>query len=163
MGSSQPSHVTAVDIDGATYETPVAELSWRPSVYGIVMKDGHILLLHQKQGYDLPGGGVDLGEMLEDAVIREVREESGVAVTDPKLIGGTSNFFKFAHSDGHSVQSILLYYSCEYVSGELSSDGFDEWEKQYAHGPEWYPLDKLEDLKVASSNDFRPYIKQLMK
>ena len=160
MGRHIPESVTAVDIDGNTYDIPTTDLSWRPSVYGIVTKDGQLLLLHQKQGYDLPGGGLDLGEAPENGVIREVKEESGLDVTNPELVGGASNFFKFAHSDGHAVQSLLLYYVCEFVGGELSNEGFDEWEKQYAHGPEWYPLDRLDELEVASSNDFRPIVRK---
>jgi 8-oxo-dGTP diphosphatase len=162
MDNNSREIITAVDLDGNEHQIPVAELSWRPSVYGIVIDDGKLLLLHQKQGYDLPGGGVDLGETLENGVIREVKEESGLEVANPRLIGGTSNFFKFAHTDGHSVQSLLLYYSCELVGGELSTEGFDEYEKEYAHGCEWYPLEKLDELKLASSNDFRPYVRQLI-
>lgn len=57
----------------------------------------------------------------------------------------------------------MIYYSCELVGGELSTAGFDEAEKQYAEGPEWVALDKLDEIKVGSSNDFRPYVKQVWK
>jgi 8-oxo-dGTP diphosphatase len=150
--------VICVDLKGKEYVTPVSELSWRPSAYGVVIKDGALLLSKQFDGYDLPGGGVDLGEMLEDAVIRETNEETGIEVTNPRLIGGTSNFFKHAHSDGHSSQSILLYYVCDFVGGEFSIAGFDEDEKKYADMPEWIPLTELESIKVASSFDWRDLV-----
>lgn len=162
MGSSVPPHVTAVDIDGNTYTVSTNELSWRPSAYGIVIYKSNLLVLKQRSGYDLPGGGIDYGEMPDKAAIREVKEESGIDVTNPKLIGVASTFFKFAHTSGESIQSIMLYYVCDHTGGDISSEGFDEHEKGYAHGAEWWPLAKLDDLKVSSSNDFRPYVRQLM-
>lgn len=163
MPSNAPATVNAVDIDGNTHEVALSELSWRPSAYGIVIKDGSILVLRQRSGYDLPGGGIDLGEMPEEAVIREVKEESGIEVANPKLQGIASTFFKFAHvPSNESIQSIMLYYACDFIGGELSRDGFDEHESLYVHEAEWWPLGKLDELNVASSNDFREFVRQLV-
>ena len=54
----------------------------RPSVRGIVIKDGKIAMMHSLKYdyYKLPGGGIEEGEQLEDTLIREVREESGLIV-----------------------------------------------------------------------------------
>lgn len=162
MGSQLPASVTATDIEGATYEVPADTLRWRPSAYGIVIKDGSLLVSKQFRGYDLPGGGIDLGEMPEEAVVREVKEETGLDVNNPRLIAVHSNFFKMPYAeDNDFAQTLMVYYACDYVGGELSTDGFDEHEKHYADMPEWYPLDKLDDLNVASSHDFRPYVRQL--
>ncbi len=46
--------VTCIDKDKNTYDVPVSDLTWRPSVYGIVIKDDRILLVPQWDGYDLP-------------------------------------------------------------------------------------------------------------
>lgn len=153
--------VTCVDIDGNTYETPADTLIWRPSAYGIVIKDGCVLLSKQfGNRYDLPGGGVELGEDLKAAVVREVKEETGIDVRDPQVVGLENNFFHAAHATKESYHSILIYYACEYAGGELSTDGFDEWEKKYAEMAEWIPLSEIDNLVLASSMDFRPYIKQ---
>ena len=153
--------VTCLDVEGNTYEIPVTELQWRPSAYGIVIKDDKVLLSKQfGDKYDLPGGGVDLGEDVKAAVIREVKEETGLVVSRPKLVGMENNFFHSAHGNKKSYHSILIYYSCILVGGELSTDGFDEEEKKYAEIAEWIPLNTLDDIKLASTFDFRSYIKQ---
>lgn len=153
--------VTALDINGNKYEVDAKGLTWRPSAYGVVIKDGSVLLLRQQTGYDLPGGGIDLGEDLEVGLIREVKEESGVEVKSLSLLGIKTQFFKMP-SNGKFVHSLMLYYKCEYVGGDISTDGFDEWEKQYALTTEWYPLEKMDELKVASSVDFRPFIRKFL-
>jgi 8-oxo-dGTP diphosphatase len=151
--------VTSIDIEGKTYEVPVSELQWRPSAYGIVIKDDKILLSKQfGDKYDLPGGGLDLGEVPEEGVIREVKEETGIDVKNPKLLGLKNSFFQGSHSDNKSYHSLMLYYSCECVGGELSTEGFDEWEKQYAELAEWIPLGELDKLQLASTVDYRPFI-----
>jgi 8-oxo-dGTP diphosphatase len=153
--------VTCLDVEGNTHEVPITELEWRPSAYGIVIKDNKVLLSKQfGDKYDLPGGGVDLGEDLKAAVIREVKEETGLDVNNPELLGLENNFFHSAHGNKKSYHSILVYYSCTLVGGELSTDGFDEEEKKYAEIAEWTPLDIIDDLKLASTFDFRSYIKQ---
>lgn len=152
--------ITCVDIYGKEHEIPVSELRWRPSAYGITIKDGCLLVSKQFDGFDLPGGGVDLGELPEAAVVRETKEETGIDVANPSLIGGKSNFFKLPGSSakGEFIQSIMLYYRCDYVGGEFSIEGFDEHEKQYGDMPEWLPLSKLDSIKVASSVDWRDLV-----
>ena len=54
--------------------------------------DGEKILLQNRvkqdwQGYAMPGGHVEAGESIVDAVIREVREETGLTVLQPKLCG----------------------------------------------------------------------------
>ena len=54
----------------------------RPTVRGIIEKDGKLALVHKKEYdyYAFPGGGIDAGETYEEALIREVREETGLIV-----------------------------------------------------------------------------------
>lgn len=57
---------------------------YRVSVKGLVVKDGKILLLKESQvlsgQWELPGGGLDFGEDIEQGLIREVEEETGIKV-----------------------------------------------------------------------------------
>jgi 8-oxo-dGTP diphosphatase len=53
----------------------------RPAAYAVIIRDGAILLAYWKQdgkeGWTLPGGGLDLAEHPVDGCIREVFEETG--------------------------------------------------------------------------------------
>jgi 8-oxo-dGTP diphosphatase len=58
------------------------------SVKGVLLHQGRVLLLLNERGeWDLPGGRPDPGEDLEAALIREMREEAGVAVTVGRALG----------------------------------------------------------------------------
>jgi 8-oxo-dGTP diphosphatase len=154
------STVTCLDVDGNEYPITTDKLQWRPAAYGIVIKDGNILLSKQfGDKYDLPGGGLDLGEEPEAGVVREVKEETGMDVKAPVLVGLKNSYFHDAHAKQEYYHCILFYYSCQFVGGELSTEGFDEWEKQYAQMAEWIPLSKIDEIKLASSVDYRPFIK----
>ncbi|MEK7153090.1 MAG: NUDIX domain-containing protein [Patescibacteria group bacterium] len=154
--------VTCVDIEGNTHMVPCASLQWRPSAYGIVLRDKKVLLCKHYGKFNLPGGGVDLGEKLEAALSREVQEETGIIIANPRLLGADTDFFRLPYEDTF-VQSILLYYLCDYAGGELSADGLDEHEKQYAELSEWIPLQDIDTLEITSSKDFRRFIKQAEK
>lgn len=152
---------------GDEHEVALEKLQWRPSVYGIVIHEGKILLSPQfKKGHDIPGGGVDLGEKLEDAVVREVKEETGIDVKVRELLTVHSNFFAATHNkdrDDIYYQSIMLYYKCEMVGGEISNEGFDEYEQEYAGTAEWVSVEKIDEINPISTFDFRPVIKQALK
>lgn len=68
-------------IDTHDYD-PNGKACIRPSVRGIIIQGGKILMVHsiKYDYYKFPGGGIEPGETLEAALCREVAEESGMAV-----------------------------------------------------------------------------------
>lgn len=85
----------------------------RKACRAIVIKDDKILVTKRNkfgdEYYILIGGGVDMGETEEQALLRELQEESGVQVAHPRKV-----FIENA-GDMYGMQNIFL---CDYVSGE---------------------------------------------
>ena len=92
-----------------------------------LIEDGDRILLQNRvkkdwQGYTLPGGHVDPGESFVDAVIREMKEETGLTVENPQLAGVK----QFPIENGRYV--VLLFKATRWT-GELvsSEEGEMEW------------------------------------
>ena len=153
--------VTCYDVDGNAHDVSPDKLRWRPSAYAVVIKDGRLLTAKHFGRNNLPGGGIELGETPEEAVIRETKEETGIGVANPRFLTAAAQFFAWINGDGTAeyYQTLLLYYACDFAGGEFSMDGFDEHEKQYAEMPEWYPLASIDKLEYTGTHDWRPVVK----
>ncbi len=149
------------DINGGMREAAASELSFRPSVYGVIIKNNSVLLVPQWDGYDFPGGGVELGETVDEALVREVLEETGLVVARSKVLACESDFFIHPFTK-KPLHSILAYFACAVVSGEISDEGFDADEKEYAKKAEWISLDRIDKLKFKNSVDSAAIIKKAM-
>lgn len=149
------------DIFGNQHETPAKSLQWRPAAYVVLIKDDSVCLLKANDGhYDLPGGAIALGEDPKSAAIREAKEETGLDVTEPTLLGVESSLFRASHSDDRCYHSLLMYHYCEGFSEEFSDQGFDEVERTLVEGAEWVPFAGMDGIEVGSTVDFRPYVRQ---
>jgi len=87
--------VKSSDVKGNSYDVDTSQLTWRPSAYAMIVAGDKILLSKQQGKYHLVGGGLHLGESPEQAVIRVVKEESGLDVDRPHLLGCKSTFFTY--------------------------------------------------------------------
>ena len=148
--STQTATVVCSDIAGKQYTIAVEQLSFRPAVYAVIIQDERILLSKQWDGYDFPGGGINLGESNVDAVKREVFEETGLQVRVDRIVSVNNSFFKLPYAEKF-VHSIHMYYACTVVGGELSTAHFDANEKKYAELAEWIPIAQFEQLKFYTS------------
>ena len=139
------------DVFGSQYTVPVNELNIRVGVYAVIIENGKILLTRQWDGYSLIGGGVEKGETIEEAIIREVKEETGLAMMPDKIIHQATTFFK-RNAESKANQSIQLYFTHSQLRGEISNDKMTASEKTYTHGaPEWVDLSEIDKINFRHS------------
>lgn len=100
-------------------------LTWRISVYAIVIKENSVLIVKNKTEklYDVPGGGVEEGESLEEALKREALEEGGATINAGELITVVQDYF-YHRAKGKFYQTLQLFYRAQ-LEGELQKP-FDE-------------------------------------
>lgn len=147
--------VICKDVFGNEYETPVEDLDVRIGVYAIIIRDNKILLARQWDGYSIIGGGVEKGETLEEAFVREVEEETGLKATSGKLIHHATTFFK-RDEKSHARQSYQFYITHGDLAGEIHNSNITDSEKTYTNDiPEWVDLDTIDQIDFRHSVDLK--------
>lgn len=93
------------------------------TVLCLICKGDQILLQNRVKkdwcGYTLPGGHVEPGESVVDAVIREMKEETGLTVESPRLCG----IKQFPTADG---RYLVFLFRTDRFRGELASSAEGE-------------------------------------
>ncbi len=112
--------VECITLGGQVRRVPVEKLTLRPAAYAILIHERKILLLKMKATgkYHLPGGGVEVGERLEDALRREVYEETGIEIQVDRLAHFEELFFYYDPS-GRAYHGLHFYYLCTPVTRDL--------------------------------------------
>lgn len=97
----------------------------RPGVAAVIMTADGVLLQRRDDNrmWGLPGGGVEPGETVRDAVIREVLEETGLAVEPLRLIGVYSDPAHhqiITYPDGTVTHYVSIVFECVVRGGTLT-------------------------------------------
>lgn len=151
-----PKKIICRDVNGKECEVDISKLQFRPSVYGLLIEDDKILLTRQWDGYDFPGGGIDIDETIEEALKREFFEETGLEVEPIMPVHSETDFFNPDYADKYKGQfwnCLMIYYLVKKVGGTLTTENFSEEEKDYADMPEWINLNNIKDKKFFNSVD----------
>lgn len=108
---------------------------------GAVFRDDRILLVRERSDgrWSLPGGWIDVNESPGEAIVREIREETGYETRALKLL---AIFDKNKHDHPPTIyHTYKLFFHCELIGGSpthtLETDGVD-----------FFPADALPELSV---------------
>lgn len=112
----------------------------------IIIENGCVLFAKNELDdyYYSIGGGVHVGETAEDAVKREVLEETGVEYEIERLAFIHENFFIGTGTlEGKKCHEIAFYYIMKpRGTQKLNSNSYVQGVREYMH---WLPIDKLDD------------------
>jgi 8-oxo-dGTP diphosphatase len=114
-----------------------------PAAAAIIQdEEGRVLLIRRGdgRGWSLPGGMMEPGERIAEAVVREVWEETGLEVEPVRLVGVYSDpaHTHITFPNGDEVHFVSSTFACRVVGGRLRPDGDESLEVAY-FAPEALP------------------------
>ena len=117
----------------------------------ICRQDGKILAIKRSnthplrpKGWDIPGGDLEFGEDMEEGIVREIREETGMEIYDLKIIDAVSRF-----NSQNEFWVVICY---------IAKPKIDEVKLSWEHNDfEWATCDEFLQLDVL------PHIKEFVK
>lgn len=132
------------------------EYDTRLAAYAVVTDGaGRVLLALWNEGsrrqWTMPGGGIELHERAEEAVVREVREETGYEVALDGLLGVDSYVFPAERrtlDNGRAMKAFRVIYRAHVVGGELTHE-----EDGTTDEAAWFALDEIATLDRVSVVD----------
>lgn len=110
----------------------------------IFNEEGRVLLTRRRDNgqWRLPSGGMEAGESVEEAILREVFEETGLRVRVKRLIGVYSDPHQLViYADGIKVQIVAIHFEAEIVGGTL---GLSDETSDFGY----YSLKEMEGLEM---------------
>ncbi len=121
----------------------------RVAAYAVIVDARGMLLAHWHDGpraaWTLPGGGLEAGEDPADAVVREVREETGFDVVVDELLGIHSRVIparqRIAPGAAGPLHTLRIVYRARVVDGELRDEVGGSTDRAA-----WFALDAVDDL-----------------
>jgi ADP-ribose pyrophosphatase YjhB (NUDIX family) len=130
--------------------TPL-EPSIRNAARALIVRDGHVLLLRKDdeikgERFTLPGGAQEVGETLQEALLRECLEELGTEVRIRDLVHVADYFKQRATRPPTIRQAVEFLFACDVPENYQAASGRRPDGHQV--GVVWAPLRVLHDLPV---------------
>jgi len=130
---------------------------WDVGVTGAVVRDGKVLYVRRnyepnKGTWTLPGGYAEHTETLDEAVIRELHEETGIEARTLGVVGVRSRW-------GEQGGAVLVIFRCELISGEPQADDYEISAAEFFDAEQIaaltpvFPLSREIGLRVLSCED----------
>ena len=120
------------------------KITTRQAVRAIVLKDNKILMVHTNKGdYKFPGGGIKRQESHEEALRREVIEETGYIIEG---MGERAGIIVQRNPNQFDTSGIFemtsYYYFCD-VKTNKTKQHLDKYEEEQEFEPRWIELDEV--------------------
>ncbi len=112
-----------------------------PGAVAVIFNEQNEVLLQLRSDdgrWGLPGGSLEPGEEPAEAVVREVREETGLEVFPERIVGiysGADSYYTYP--DGNQVAFLSIVFTCRVIGGQLRIDQDESLALRY------YALDNL--------------------
>ncbi|WP_139902044.1 NUDIX hydrolase [Clostridium thermarum] len=139
------------------------KINHREAVRAVIIRDNKLLMVHSNKGdYKFPGGGINSGESYEEALKREVREETGYIINNIKARIGTIISRNIDEYEENAVfEMISNYYLCEVSEGQTHQQ-LDDYEANLEFCPKWMTLGEVihlnEEILKQDNIDKNPWV-----
>lgn len=147
--------IECTSITGAKKSFPKDRLNLRVAVYGLILNQGKVLLVGSRHNQKLfpPGGGVETGEPMREALLREVKEETGLEVEIQKFVDFKETFFYYDPLDA-ALHNFAFFFLCRPKHTDLIAN--DQIKDADAENPRWVDIKALkkEDLNAPADELF---------
>lgn len=130
-------------------------------VSGVIIKDNKVLLLEMDDAgfFCLPGGHVELGETTEEAMLREMMEETTKETYIKKYLGNIENFFINKHNI--NIHEIAFYYLMDFKEDNIDIKDLirieDDQGTKVKLNFKWFNLDELDNINIKPE-----YLKEIL-
>lgn len=123
----------------------------------IVDKSNNVLLLKRKKDpesgkWSIPGGTVEFGETIENAIVRELREELNVEAEIISLLGVTNHIINVENK--HWVSPAFLVKIKSGIPENMEPDSHESMD--------WFPMEDLPEITITTNVALNRFKKHLM-
>src|SRR3954454_10762689 len=120
------------------------------AVSAAIIRDGRVLVGRRAKGastglYTLPGGVVEVGETLHQAVVREIAEETGIVI-EPVTLAGQREFITRDEAGRGSRHFVIMCFAARWLAGEGTPQMEDLSELRWLRPEELSALKTTEGL-----------------
>ena len=115
----------------------------REGVRSIVFQGDQVLMVYspENKGYKFPGGGIQERENHEETLLREIKEECGMVLSEVEdVFGYVVEYNKPKEEEYDVYKQIPYYYLCR-VNPSYVGQNLDEYERKLGFRPEWVSID----------------------